>query len=151
MKKRPFSRISLVFGNIFAFRKWFDYDRLKTYSSYFMTGIKKLFIPKSAQATVSFDEAMASQNMNEADLKKQEFALHRLSRIMCLFAFCFLTYAGYQLVYGSIRAVIISLIVMCVALTLGFRYHFWYFQIKNRKLGCTFHDWYNQGLRGKTK
>jgi intracellular multiplication protein IcmV len=54
---------------------------------------------------------------------------------------------GYQLFYGSYQAAIVSFIILWIALVLAFRYHFWYFQIKNRKLGCTVYEWY-RGLLG---
>ena len=38
-----------------------------------------------------------------------------------------------------------------IALVLAFRYHFWYFQMKQHKLGCTFNEWYRQGLLGEKK
>lgn len=151
MKKHPFSRLSHVVNSIFDVRRWSDYDRVKTYTTYLMDGVKKLFVPQKAVSDVSFEEAMALMKISEADLKKQQGALYRLSVFMCVLAAGFFLYAVYHLFYGTFRAVAISLIVMCMALTLGFRYHFWYFQIKQRKLGCTFGEWYRQGLRGKTK
>lgn len=151
MKKHPFSRMSHVVKSIFDVRRWSDYDRVKTYTTYLMDGVKKLFVPQKAASDVSFEEAMALMKISEADLKKQQGALYRLSVFMCVLAAGFFFYAVYHLFYGAFRAVAISLIVMCMALTLGFRYHFWYFQMKQRKLGCTFSEWYRQGLRGKTK
>lgn len=151
MKKRPFQRVGYVVKGIFDVRKWSDYDRVKSYTKYIGDAVKKLFIPQKVNKNVSFEEAMAAAKMTNASLNIQQKALLRLSIIMCIFAAGFFGYAIYHMFYGSLRAVIISLVVMCIALTLGFRYHFWYFQIKNRKLGCTFSDWYHQGLRGKTK
>jgi intracellular multiplication protein IcmV len=52
---------------------------------------------------------------------------------------------------GSIKAFIVSLVVTLIALILAYRYHFWYFQMKQRKLGCTFSEWYKQGLFGEKK
>jgi len=41
---------------------------------------------------------------------------------------------------------------MVVALTLyvltqAFRYHFWLFQLRNRKLGCTLSEWWNARVK----
>ena len=68
---------------------------------------------------------------------------------MLLSACLIFVYAGYQFFYGSIKAFIVSLVVMLIALVLAFRYHFWYFQIKQRKLGCTFNEWYRRINRGE--
>jgi len=43
-----------------------------------------------------------------------------------------------------------SLLVLCFCLfiaALCFRYHFWWFQVKKRKLGCTFEEWKESTLK----
>ena len=43
-----------------------------------------------------------------------------------------------------------SLLVFCFSLfitALCFRYHFWWFQVKKRKLGCTFDEWKEETLK----
>ena len=60
-------------------------------------------------------------------------------------------YFLYNLFYGRYAAVLLSSIVMLLALVIAFRYHFWYFQIQQRKLGCTLSDWFWQGLMGVSK
>ncbi|HAU1881722.1 TPA: type IV secretion protein IcmV, partial [Legionella pneumophila] len=97
----------------------------------------------------SFDEAVKKLKLNEADLIIKQKALFRLSVIMVIAALMLLIYTGYQLFYGSWKATIISLVVVMIALVLAFRYHFWYYQIKQRKLGCTVKEWYRQGLLGE--
>ncbi len=146
MKKK--SRTATVFGSVFNVRTWVDFDRMKTFTTYLSTGFRKMFIPQESGSGESFKEAMDRLNLNEKDLQSRQTALLRLSLFMCVAAIFIFAYGLYHLLTGGYRATIISFAVMLIALALAFRYHFWYFQIKERKLGCTLKDWYRKGLMG---
>jgi len=148
MKKNTGSRTVRAFGRIFNVRSWFDYDRMKTFTSYLGTGFKKMFVPQQQAAKESFKEAMVRQKISEEDLQSRQSALYRLSLLMCGAALLIFAYGIYQLFHGGYKATIISISVTLIALALAFRYHFWYFQIKERKLGCTLKEWYRKGLIG---
>lgn len=149
MKKQ--SRIVKLVGSILNVRAWFDWERVRSFTLYLSNGFKRLFVPQQNKEVESFDEAATKLNLSDAALMTKQKALFRLSIVMLIAAGLILSYAGYQLFYGSLPAVIVSLIVTLIALTLAFRYHFWYYQIKNRKLGCTFDEWFKQGLLGEKK
>ncbi|AOW53551.1 TPA: type IV secretion protein IcmV [Legionella pneumophila subsp. pneumophila] len=149
MKKKSGSRIVRVITRIINVRKWVDWDRMKSFTLYLVNGVKRLFVPQEPTHVEAFDEAVKKLKLNEADLIIKQKALFRLSVIMVIAAFMLLIYMGYQLFYGSWKATIISLVVVMIALVLAFRYHFWYYQIKQRKLGCTVKEWYRQGLLGE--
>jgi intracellular multiplication protein IcmV len=151
MKKKSSSRFGGVFKRIINIRMWADWDRVKSSTSYLVYGIAKLFTPQKKEASETFDGAMKRLHISEAAMHARQNALLRLSQWMIVFAFFVLCYSGYQVFYGSIKAAIVSLVVMMIALVLAFRYHFWYFQIKKRKLGCTVEEWYRQGLMGEKK
>jgi intracellular multiplication protein IcmV len=121
---------------------------MKSFSTYLANGFRKMFVPQHREAEESFEEAVGRLNLSEKDLKDKQTALHRLSRLMCGVALIIFGYAMYQLYYGGYRATIYSLAIMLIALALAFRYHFWYFQIKERKLGCTLKEWFKKGLMG---
>ncbi|QBR83300.1 type IV secretion protein IcmV [Legionella israelensis] len=149
MKKEKGSRTWKVITSIFNVRAWIDYDRIKAAWLYIKNGIKKLFIPQKKVKKADFNRVVEEMNLTEKDLISRQKALKRLSIFMVIVAFGIFTYAGYHLFSGNIRATVVSLVVMLIALTLAFRYHFWYFQIKERKLGCTFREWFRQGLMGE--
>lgn len=148
MKNNEGSRIGRIFSSVFNFRSWLDYERIRAFTQYLVNVLKKMFVPQKYVATESFEQAMLRQNISEKDLVARKTALYRLSILMCFFAFLIFIYTGYQLFYGSYRAVLVSIVVMLIALVLAFRYHFWYFQIKERKLGVTLREWYKKGLKG---
>jgi intracellular multiplication protein IcmV len=148
MKKVSESKIVRVFTGIINVRSWADWDRVKSFTLYLGNGFIGLFVPRKNVESESFDEAVNKLGIDDVNLIKKQNALFRLSMIMLVAAGGIFVYAGYQLFYGSFKAVIVSLIVTMIALVLAFRYHFWYFQIKHRKLGCTFDEWY-KGVLGE--
>lgn len=148
MKKQQGSRIVNVFSRIFNVRSWVDFDRTKSFTLYLVNGFKRMFVPQKNESGETFDEAMSRLNLSEKELQDRKTALYRLSLLMSAAAILIFGYAIYHVLYGSYRAVIVSLVVMLIALALAFRYHFWYFQIKERKLGCTMQEWYRKGLLG---
>lgn len=151
MKKRSNSRIIKLISSILNVRAWFDWDRVKSFTLYLLNGLKRLFVPQQHDVVESFDEVAAKLNLSDAALLMKQKALFRLSIVMLITACLIFGYAGYQFFYGSIKAVLVSLVVTLIALVLAFRYHFWYYQIKHRKLGCTFTEWFKQGLLGEKK
>ncbi|MGC1182142.1 type IVB secretion system protein IcmV [Legionella sp.] len=144
-------KIVKLIGSILNVRAWFDWERIKYFTLYLSNGFQRLFIPQGNKKTESFNEAVTKLNIDDESLLAKQNALFRLSMVMMVVACLILGYSGYQLFYGSFKAFIVSLIVTLIALTLAFRYHFWYYQIKHRKLGCTFDEWLKRGLLGEKK
>lgn len=149
-KKKDELLIVRIFKKIINIRGWFDYDRLRAFANYIMTGAKKLFIPQTKHVPDhSFDEMMKKFNLTETDLVLKKQGLWRLSALMVICAFFIFLYVIYCIYKGNYFISLVSLVIMCVALVFAFRYHFLYFQICEHKLGCTLKEWYQKGLRGK--
>ncbi len=148
MKKKKHSRTAKALQRIINVRAWIDYDRTRASLKYVTDGIKKLFVPQKPAKTENFQAAVERLNLSDADLKNRQHTLRRLSVFMVAIASLIFIYSGYHLINGHFSAAILSFIVMCLALILAFRYHFWYFQIKSRKLGCTFSEWFHQVIMG---
>src|SRR6056297_268247 len=142
MKKRKHSRIGGMFRRAFDFRYWADVDRIKEFSLYIWGGFKRLFIPQENRGgnQASFEDAVKKMNLSEDDLLNREKALKRLSVFMSVMACLVFSYSFYHLFYGKWEAVILCYSVTLIASALAFRYHFWYYQIKERKLGCRFSE-----------
>lgn len=149
MKKKSGSRVGRVVTRIINIRFWFDWDRMKAFTAALMNGIKGMFVPQQSVTSESFNDAKTRMNLSDDELLSKQNALFRLSMLMLFVAVLLLGYSGYQLFYGSLKAFLVSLVVTLIALVLAFRYHFWYFQIKHRKLGCSINEWYRQGLLGE--
>ncbi len=151
MGKKYSSRLVTRFFNVFRFHLWLDVSRLKEFMEYITTLCKKLFVPQAQEAKESFDEAKARLKVTDEQLSKQTQALFWLSLLMLMLASLIFFYGIYNVFYGGILGALISFVVTLVALALAFRYHFWFFQIKEKKLGCSWKTWLNEGLLGGKK
>lgn len=143
------SRTSRIIKRIINIRQWMDYERLKAFTNFLINGIKKLLIPSPATAPdQSFQTAVKKLRLNDQQIIDKQLAFLHLSRLMCIVASFIFIYCIYLAIYGSWRAVAIGFVVAIIAIVLAIRYHFWFYQIKERKLGCTFSEWFRRGLMG---
>lgn len=136
MKKNRFKRLKSTF------RKASDYDRMAQSSEFIKTALKRLFVPQHAKRKESFTEAMQRLNITETQVQNKQRAFKRLAMIMLSVALLILGYSFFRIIQGHWHAVIFSLVLMMIVLVLAFRYHFWFFQLKQRKLGCTLEEWF---------
>lgn len=148
MKRKSGSRVKHVFSNIINIQMWSDWPRMKSLTLYLTDSIKRFFVPQKKQVTETFAQAKIRLQLSDKELLARQKGLFRLSIMMLVMAFLLLCYAIYQFVFMNIMAGILSIIVMLIACVLAFRYHFWYFQMKSKTLGCTLTQWFKQGLLG---
>ena len=148
MKNKSNSKIATTIARIFNFSRWFDWERTKSSTLYLTDGIKKFLIPQKHTATESFKAAQKRLELTDSDIIKRQEGLLRLCILMLLFSFSMFFYTIYLLYYFQIKAFIVSFVVMMLGLTLAFRYHFWYFQIEHRKLGCSVKEWFKTSFTG---
>lgn len=151
MKKQRFKRSKRFFGSIFSsvfnFRLWLSLDYLKQNTAALKEQASHVFVPKVGNVHEDFDNVMQRFKLTEAQLKSRAQGLLLLSILMILLALAILVYSIYQFFVGTIFTGLTSIVFVVLALTLAFRYHFWYFQIKQRKLGGTWKDWLNYLLQ----
>lgn len=151
MKNKSGSRIGRVITRIINIRSWVDWDRMKAFTRYLVNGFRKFFIPQKKGVGESFEAAQKRLKLKDSDLLARQKGLLRLSILMVTIAFLLFAYSIYLFASRGYMGGVVGLVVMFVALVLAFRYHFWYFQIKERKLGCTIQEWFKQGLMGDKK
>lgn len=123
-------------------RGWLDYDALKEQTLYIYSLGKAIVTPVKPEFEETFTEAMERLNLTETDVQqtKENYFLYAIMFVAFgVFTFVFSFYLLFH--YGSILGWILGLAVVAAFLSQAFRYHFWYFQMKHRKLGCTFDEW----------
>lgn len=149
MKSVKQNKFLAFLRRVFNFRYWIDYDRIRAFFYYMLQFFKKLFVPNRnapPSSNESFQKAVEKMNLTEEGLLARQKSLFRLSIFMLILAVLLFSYTLYHLVSGTWPAVFLSASVSCIALALAFRYHFFYFQIKNRKLGCSLSEWFAQTI-----
>lgn len=97
--------------------------------------------------TVPNDDNAPVADFNEMNLSAESQARIKKNLIKQLqIVFIFLFLGLFALIIELIRAqwmgVFGSFIFMCVMLSLAFRYHFWLFQLKQQRLGCSIAEWF---------
>jgi intracellular multiplication protein IcmV len=121
---------------------WLGYSSVKDSIQTTWDLMRNQFIVPEATTPETFAEAMTRQNLTEEDIvdRQNQYLFYAsiflvLALISFIFAFILLfherTFAGFCL----------GLAVTALFGSQSFRYHFWYFQIKQRRLGCTLEEW----------
>ncbi len=147
MKKKSGSRIGRGLKKIFNLRAWSDFDRLRAGQKYISSTASRFFVLQSETvATESFDEAKVRLKLTDADLLSRQKGLLRLTIVMLIMAIIVFVYSMYHVIKARYPSALLSFAVSLLASALAFRYHFWYFQFKQRKLGCTVKEWFRQGV-----
>lgn len=132
--------------------KWIGYRQLAKTNRLLFFFTKKFFIPEQASTQESFQAALDRLKLTEVDLVQRRKEFTRLMWIWILLFLISIAYSIHLLLENSLRGFFPCLGVMVIILTQIFRYHFWIFQIKQRRLGCNFRDWLTAQLTiGKKK
>jgi intracellular multiplication protein IcmV len=121
--------------------KWIGYRQLVKSNCSLTALFKKFFIPEKAHTQESFAVALQRLNLKESDLIQRRREFTRLMWIWIFLFFVTIAYSVYLFMGHSLRGFFPSLAISFIILTQIFRYHFWIFQIKQRRLGCNFRDW----------
>lgn len=120
---------------------------------------KKVFLAESFKAQHQFIGRAIGRLFNKKHYKPMNFAeLHKIGideekitalikRFTILFRICLLIvvvgyfYMLYLFIYGHPFIAMISLSVILIGLANAFKFHFWRYQLLQKKLGCTFKEW----------
>lgn len=118
------------------------YDTIKRQARLIVDIGKDTFIPVKPERQETFEEAMQRLNLTEDDIKSSEenYLIYSLI-FVALGAIAFSASFILLFYYNTLSGFLMGLGATALLLTQAFRFHFWHFQIKYRKLGCTFEEW----------
>ena len=140
----------------FNFKRWIGIGMLKQSTNTVYELYKDLSFSGASKNTPagqsqSFEDLMVKNGITEKELARRI----RISFVtIVVYSLCLLLVLIYCVclaVNGHYETSILSLILVFVLLSFIFKEHFNYFQMKQRRLGCTFKDWSNALFRGNTK
>ncbi|MBN2689317.1 MAG: type IVB secretion system protein IcmV [Gammaproteobacteria bacterium] len=129
--------------------RWAAWSDIRVAASGLVIAAKNLFVPHKAERHETFEEAVLRLKLNDASLKKQLKAFLHLAIIYLILALPLFGYALYMLIHGHIFAAILSFLLCSLLLVYAFKEHFWYTQIKQRRLGLSFKDWLHYNFNFK--
>lgn len=151
--KKIFSTLGRPFRPFFNFSLFLGLKELKgSYQN--LSGMTKEAIKpveKSAIVQETFEEAKSRFNLSEEDIAKRQQSFFRTSIGYLIGAVFLLGYLLFLLFTGVFLGVFIAFVLIFVALAFAYKEHFWYTQMRHRRLGLTFRDWRNYTFSGRNK
>jgi intracellular multiplication protein IcmV len=104
--------------------------------------------PKGEPET--FEHAIERLGLSEEDIVARRRMFVQQAIFYTLLGFAVIA-SGVSLAFQhAIIGMLMTFLVSLIAFVNAFRAHFWYFQMKQRKLGCTLQEWLNGSLEGAT-
>ncbi len=129
--------------------RWMHIERTTEYSNSLFEIIKRIFIPRKAEIKENFETAVQRLNLSESALRQRQIYFRRIAYLFLIIFILILAYAIFLFVGYHFRAGFLAAVIAFIALAQFYRNHFWYYQMKQRKLGVTFREWFNNGLLGR--
>jgi intracellular multiplication protein IcmV len=121
---------------------WIGVPEIKDHTKTIWQIIRGLFVTPTSTYSETFEEALVRMNLTEQDIKDQADRYFNYAVLFATLVIVSIVFAFYLLfVERTVSGFLLGLAVSGVFGSQAFRYHFWYFQIQQRKLGCTFEEW----------
>lgn len=134
------------------YKGWIDYERLVAGAQSIRAAASMFVIPsKKVVHSESLEHVMQRLHLTDKDIQERKQVFLQLFVLMLIITGCLLTYSTYLLIHQHFHGAIVSLALSLFTLGMFFRYHFWYFQLKQGKLGCDFMEWLKIGVLGLKK
>lgn len=130
-------------GSAFSIKGMMSYNNIKIGAD-FVQGMGQAVLKKSEdELRESFEEAIARQGLTLEHVQNMQRIYLRNAIIYFLIGLSLACYSIWCFINGYFNAGIIDLTLTAYIFVCCIKSHFWYFQIKQKKLGCTFKEWYN--------
>ncbi len=122
--------------------RWMNFQGNKDNAAYLFNLAKGLFKRSPPAKLEAFEQVVETQALSNADLHEKSEKYKALALLFVFFAILLLIYTTVLICLGNFMGTCISAALVIYALSQAFRFHFWYFQISQRKLGCSLSEWY---------
>lgn len=140
-RRERFKKTGKRVGRAINPRAWMGYDHLKKSTLFLKNEFNNVFVPPSPGEQNDFEEVVENFNLTPKELLEKQKTFLFLAIFLVFLMLIVLGYALYQLIHAHYLSFFPSFVLSLFCLSLAFRYHFWYFQVKSRKLGCTLQEW----------
>lgn len=128
--------------SIFNVPRWIGWNDLRNNAATISGMYKTLFRSRPVSSyRETFEEAIERLGMSEADIERVCQQYYQRSLIFLSVMFLGIFYHVYLLYHRYWSAGIVMMSIDFMLFSFWFREHFWYTQIKRRRLGFTFTEW----------
>ena len=141
-----FKKVGRALFRGFRFRQWMGYDHLvdnfKFIQSTFTSLTRKPTLGANSRRKESFEAAMERLGLSEEDLQNRMGFAKKVVVLYFLLGLGILIYAIYIAIHQFWLTAFLAFIVALIFLGYAFRENFNYFQMTQRRLGCTYKEWF---------
>jgi len=141
--KKTVYGIGRVLKPLVNFPAWMGLSRLKENNQKLGRLAKIVLMPQAIEIhRETFEDAVVRLELTEPAIQARQRYFKRLAMIYALIAALLLVYAFYLLIANqTVLGFVMTLVAVWVTLALAFKQHFWYTQMKVRRLGLSFTEW----------
>lgn len=128
----------------FRVDQWLDWAYQKRNTLYIWRTIKSLLLFNRIERTATteaFSQVVDQFGLTPEALRRQAQRYLKLAIFFLIFAVLLLAYGTFLWVACNAQAAITAITLAILSIAFAFRYHFWHFQITQKKLGCTLKAW----------
>lgn len=125
-------------------KSWLGYNSLAENSRSLWGTLRFLFISPAAGPAETFEEAKERLGLSDKAIRQIAQTYRYYAYGFALLGFLVFIFSFYLLFYhGTLQGWLLALAASALFFSQAFRYHFWFFQIKQHKLGYTVREWWN--------
>lgn len=138
-------RIRGFFKSLFNFKMWFAVKDLKSGAN-LITSLSGSFFDSMHPQQVKheqFEQTIKDQGLTEQQVQQAKDNYFRNAVMFLVLGVIFAINSIYLLSQYMLLPSVVSFSITIMTFIFSLKSHFWYFQIKNRKLGCTLKEWYH--------
>ncbi|MBP6103837.1 MAG: type IVB secretion system protein IcmV [Gammaproteobacteria bacterium] len=121
--------------------RWANLKDNKDTAVYFINLARRLLKPAPPGKLEDFETVVEEQALSDAALAEKSEDYKALAMLFVFVAGLLLIYTFVLICLGNFMGTCISAALVIYALSQAFRFHFWHFQISQRKLGCSLSEW----------
>jgi|GEM_PF-671420 len=129
--------------------KWVSLQYLGETADNFKNILMDSVIPKKATYSETFEQAMERLELTEADIASRKKEFTQLFYFFLTLSLVIITYGLYLAFTSNMVSTLIAFCLSIYTFSQSFRFHFWLFQLKSRKLGCTVKEWMNAAVNSE--
>lgn len=139
-------QIRRFFGSVYNFKSWFGYNQVRQGTQLLSQSVQDLINTHPLAGTeyreANFNAEMARLNLSAQAVEDIKNGYFRNFLIFLALGFLLGIYSIYRFYLAQWMSGWVSMMLMIIVFCAGLMSHFWYFQIKNKKLNCTLKEWY---------
>lgn len=150
-KQKKTSTIKATAKFLFDVPAWIGTNTIRQNTSWLSQLIKQTFKARHFSEVgqpASFTDAMQRIGVSEEDLPGRARHFFWVSLMFLLLSIVSLGYMAYLWSHASWLVMMAAVVVFCLFSTRAYFYSFWCFQIRQKRLDCTFKEWLAWLLKG---